>query len=69
MNLPPKAINLLLAFKADLVKKPEPESVTVTVKASPKAQKESRVRIRHARSSGAAFQRMCRRKDWASPVY
>ena len=67
--MPPKAIQALLLIKSELLSRKQQESVTVTPEPPRKAQKESKVRMRHARSSGGAFQRMCRRKDWAAPVY
>lgn len=77
--LPTKCINALLSIKANLEASTSTaeegtsttsQSVTVTLSDPPKMKKEpvSRVHMRHARSGGA-FQTMCRRKDWASPVY
>jgi hypothetical protein len=45
-----------------------PKTVTITLSDPPKQGTSTRVKMRHARSGGA-FQRMCQRKDWASPVY
>ena len=78
MGLPPKAIFALNSIKSSLIQqlaststqKEVPQTVIVTVLEPPKRQKEvkSTVRMRHAKSGGA-FQEMCRRKDWASPVF
>jgi hypothetical protein len=75
--LPPKALQALVDIKATLLsniaKNDPPESVIITV--SPRRNEgtststSTSTRMRHARSSNGSFQRMCRRKDWASPVY
>lgn len=83
--LPPKAVNALLLIKSHLLsnmtKMESAPSVTITyvkfdtidskgLNIGERRAKElkSTVRMRHAKSGGA-FQRMCRRHDWASPVY
>ena len=78
MGLPPKAIFALNSIKSSLIHQlaststqiEAPQSVIITLSEPPKRQKEvkSTVRMRHAKSGGA-FQTMCRRKDWASPVF
>jgi hypothetical protein len=62
VTLPPKAINVLVNLKAELLSKQAPESVIITPK------RESKVVMRHARRPNA-WQRSCQRRDFFSPIY
>lgn len=72
MQLSPKAINILASIKAELLSKSssenEDKSVIITL-SRPKKEPKTTQRMRHARTKGEAYQRMCRRGDWASPRY
>jgi hypothetical protein len=72
MNLPPKALKALVDLKRELLSREAPTSLDATSPApgSEKgkvalevraADQESRVRMRHARRRGTAFQGMCQR--------
>lgn len=67
MQLPPKVLNALINIRAELLQKPEPESVIITLQTPAKEPKPT-VFMRHARRPNA-WQRSCQRKDWSSPVY
>lgn len=80
MNLPPKALNVLASIKERIIvaTTPEPNEPSSkgdgTQQGAAVMENSAEVRVpsrfmRHAREHGGAFQRMCRRKDWASPVY
>ncbi len=73
MNLPPIAINALVAIKArieasrELQLAQQREAAEAARVSAPKPMREERQRrshvMRHARERHAGFQRMCRRKD------
>jgi hypothetical protein len=65
MTLPPKALQALVSIRAELLSKDPAESVIITPKSTVKEPK--RV-MRHAKRA-SAFQKMCRNRDWASPIY
>jgi hypothetical protein len=63
-----EALTVLASIKKELLSvpatTPKPEGEPTPNKPRPSTFKQRRARIR-----GAVFQNMCRRKDWASPVY
>ena len=60
MTLPPKALNALVRIRAELLSKPQEQSVIITLEPEPEPVK--RV-MRHARRPNA-FQRMCQRREY-----
>lgn len=66
MMLPPKALQVLIDLKKELLQTKDLEpSVMITPKSTPKV---STSTMRHARKPNA-YQKMCQRHDWSSPVY
>jgi hypothetical protein len=67
MTLPPKAISALVDIKKELLSSAECELGESVEAPKSQAIRPSRKKLRSQRVNG--FQRMCQRRDWASPVY
>lgn len=80
-SLPVKALRVLADFKVGLEEQIAKAPTPIVAAPQPprgdrpraKAKKEKKAErgpvARHARTPGGAFQRMCQRRDWASPIY
>lgn len=60
MTLPPKVINALVRIKAELLSRPQEESVIIT---HDPLMEQSKQVMRHARRP-SAFQKMCHRREF-----
>jgi hypothetical protein len=71
-GLPPKALSVLIDLKKELLSPKETPQMEASRQVEHKKEKQRREKrkqfIRHARPPNA-FQRMCHRRDFASPIY
>ena len=70
MNLPPKALTVLISIRAELLSKDSvAEEVVVPIAPIKYRKTAMKSSSKASYSRRNAFQRMCQRHDFASPVY